>query len=355
MRCARPLICAATASFLAVACPLSVSAASSPVTYTLSYAETAALLGFTQMDTLQTANMSFRQDIPQLDGSTAIRYCPYSWQANYTINGNPYIGIRVYGDRSAWLSNTGQLDVVMFMKFTLDDLYSFTVDVGFLGADAAGDYTKSQAGFTYYTSGVETHVSKQVTKVSSAVNADTGSSTDFATICQTPLYPPGATAPIYDFYYINGGPTPVSASFYGVRNISATLEFDGVTYTGYTYVYFRCPTITTDSDTMDLIAEKLDTITSSMTPSDGALSSASAALSDAQDAAQSAQSALSGIDDFVVDHSFTVPSSPVYPTDGLRFLTILMDFWQQHELVVTVTISAMAFAAVSYVLYGKKI
>lgn len=357
MRCARPLICAATASFLAVACPLSVSAASSPVTYTLSYAETAALLGFTEMNTLQIANgsLNFKQYITDESGSTTVRSCPFSWSANYTINGVPYIGIRVFGDRSTWLNNSGELDVSASLQFTLENLYSFTVNIGFLGADSAGDYVKSQAGFTYYASGVEQHVSQYVNKVVSAVNVDTGSSTDFATICRSEVFPSEATAPIYSFYYIKGSTPSVSASFYGVRNLTSTTEFDGVSYTGYTYVYFRCPRIKTDPDTMEIIAEKLDTITSAMTPSDSALSSASAAVSDAHDAAQSAQSALSGIDDFVGDHSFTVPSSPVYPTDGLRFLTILMDFWQQHELVVTVTISAMAFAAVSYVLYGKKL
>lgn len=355
MRCARCLIPLVGASFLALTSSFSAAAASGPVTYTMSYSETAALLGYTQQDLLSNpSGIAFKQYMTPQNESPYYRTCLSSWQSNYTINGVPYIGIRVYGDRSTWLNNSGQLDCQININIRLDNLYNFVVNCGFLGADASGDYVKSQCSWMYFQDGIEKHSpSISINRVRTAINVDSGSSTDFATI-GSDFYPLQASAPVYSFYTISGSSNSFNSAIYGVRNISSNLTYDGVTYTGYTYFYFRCPTLTADPDAMEEINDKLDSITNSLSPSDDDIQSAQSAVSAAQDAAQSATSAISGIDNFISDNSFTVPDSPVYPTDGLSFLTILTNWWQQHQLVVTVSVTGMALAAVSYVLYGKK-
>lgn len=225
------------------------------------------MYGFTQFQTVQDANFAVRSYVYDDTGNqTDIRYCPYGWWTNYEIDGEKFIGIRVYGMASEWSNSKvgGYMQATLQSSITLDNLYKFQMAFGYMGNASVASSGNGYSNFwlRYYQDGVAKSLNTSFFSAANAINVDTGSST--AVQVSQWLYPNVATAPIYDFYTVSGDPGNYTAGVYGFTYLNRPETVGDVDYSAYTYLLFSCPTITTDKDTLVQIEEKLDSITSTM-------------------------------------------------------------------------------------------
>lgn len=341
-------------------------------TRTLSYAETAALFGFTKFQTVQSAGLQVISYVYPETGGYTQTFNPYGWWTNYEINGVPYIGIRVYGYTGDWSASKtgGNLQIAMRTSMTLDNLYDFTVGAGYMGnawmADTGGGGT-SNLYLTYYENGVQQRINSGALFSASAVNVDTQSLTNVY-ITQDSVYSPvTATAPIYDLYTINDSSSFTNFSFniYGITSLARPETVDGVEYSAYTYLLIRCPTIMSDIDSLAQIDQKLDGVASSLqsvldgmtlSPEDAAV--VSSAVANADSMKQTVTSLLQDEHDFLESQKFTgFPDGyePTFSDDSVGFLALIFRFWENNPYFVTISSGCMALAFVSYILYGKKV
>lgn len=340
-------------------------------TRTLSYAETAALFGFTKFQTVQSAGLQVISYVYPETGGYTQTFNPYGWWTNYEINGIPYIGIRIYGYTGDWSASktAGNLQISMRSSMTLDNLYDFTVGAGYMGnawmANTGGGGT-SNLWLKYYENGVQQRIQGGALFSASAVNVDTQSLTAVY-ITQDAVYSPAtATAPIYDLYTIDdsGDWTNFTFNVYGITSLARPETVNGVEYSAYTYLLIRCPTITSDVDSLAQIDSKLDGVASSLqdildslTPSEDLAPAVSSVATQASVDASAVSSAIAEEHDFL--HSFQYSGfpegyDPTYSDDAVGLFAILFRFWENNQYAITVSAGAMALALVSYILYGKK-
>lgn len=340
-------------------------------TRTLSYAETAALFGFTKFQTVQSAGLQVISYVYPETGGYTQTYNPYGWWTNYEINGVPYIGVRIYGYTGDWSASktAGNLQISMRSSMTLDNLYDFTVGAGYMGnawmANTGGGGT-SNLWLEYYENGVQQRIQGGALFSASAVNVDTQSLTAVY-ITQDAVYSPAtATAPIYDLYTINDSSdwTNFTLNVYGITSLARPETVNGVEYSAYTYLLIRCPTITSDVDSLAQIDSKLDGVASSLqgildslTPSVDIAPAVSSVATQVSADASAVSSAIGEEHDFL--HSFQYSGfpegyDPTYSDDAVGLFAILFRFWENNQYVITVSAGAMALALVSYILYGRK-
>lgn len=337
-------------------------------TRTLSYAETAALFGYTKFQAVEQAGISVSSFVYTSDTNYTKTNNPSGWWTNYNVDGVPYIGIRIYGFASEWMQSKtdGRIQVQARTGITLTQLNDFTFGAGYVGNGYMGDRGTSNLWLHYYENGVRDYIQGYALFQKYATNVDTLSQSQVYVTQDAAYSPTLATSPIYSFYTVGSGSESYNFNFdvYGLTYLNRPETVNGVDYTAYTYILLRCPTITAPPDALaDIsgqlggISDTLQGILDSLTPSEDPAPAVSSAVTQASADASAVSSAIGEEHDFL--HSFQYSGfpegyDPTYSDDAVGLFAILFRFWENNQYAITVSAGAMALALVSYILYGRK-